>query len=164
MKCPFCNQADSKVIDSRESEESETIRRRRECLQCAERFTTYERIEKPELIVIKKDKTRESFQREKVLKGIRSACEKRPVSAEKMEHIVDEIEKDIRNMNSPEVGSQVIGELVMSYLKHLDEVAYVRFASVYREFKDAHEFMHELKSVVEEKKKVPKITIEVPHK
>src|SRR3989338_478099 len=132
MKCPFCNQADSKVIDSRESEESETIRRRRECLQCAERFTTYERIEKPELIVIKKDKTRQSFEREKVLKGIRSACEKRPVSAEKMEMVADEIEKDIRNMNSPEVSSQIIGELVMQYLKKLDEVAYVRFASVYR--------------------------------
>ena len=162
MKCPFCNQADSKVIDSRESEESETIRRRRECLQCAERFTTYERIEKPELMVIKKDKTRETFQREKVLRGIRSACEKRPVSAERMEAVVDSIEKDIRNLNNPEVSSQIIGELVMQYLKNLDEVAYVRFASVYREFKDAHEFMNELQSVVKEKKKMPKITIEIP--
>lgn len=162
MKCPYCNNADTRVIDSRESEESETIRRRRECMGCNDRFTTYERIEKPELIVIKKDKTRESFDREKVKKGIWSACEKRQVSEKHIEAMLDAIENEARNTNSVEVSSRFVGELVMKYLRHLDEVAYVRFASVYREFKDAKEFMDELKIVVKDKKqKIPKITIQI---
>ena len=154
MKCIFCEHEESKVIDSREAEESEVIRRRRECLKCNERFTTYERIEKPDLMVIKKDKRREMFDPQKLMKGISRACEKRPISVEQMEAMIDAVEKDARNMNTPEIGSQFIGELVMKHLRHLDEVAYVRFASVYRDFKDAKEFMNELKSVVQKKKPI----------
>lgn|SRR3989338_8435612 len=161
MKCIFCNHEESKVIDSREAEEAEVIRRRRECLKCEERFTTYERIEKPDLMVIKKDKRRELFDRQKLMKGISRACEKRSISADQMEALIDAIEKDARNINSVEVSSQIIGELVMKHLRSIDEVAYVRFASVYREFKDAKEFMDELKTFMQGKKQSPKITLEL---
>src|SRR3989338_9350359 len=160
MKCIFCNHEESKVIDSREAEEAEVIRRRRECLKCKERFTTYERIEKPDLMIIKKDKRRELFDRQKVMKGLSRACEKRSISADQMEALIDAVENDARNMNSVEVSSQLIGELVMKHLRLLDEVAYVRFASVYREFKDAKEFLDELKTVMQNKKP-PKITVSI---
>jgi len=160
MRCIFCDHNESKVIDSREAEEAEVIRRRRECLKCKERFTTYERIEKPDLMIIKKDKRRELFDRQKVMKGLSRACEKRSISADQMEALIDAVENDARNMNSVEVSSQLIGELVMKHLRLLDEVAYVRFASVYREFKDAKEFLDELKTVMQNKKP-PKITVSI---
>ena len=160
MRCIFCDHNESKVIDSREAEEAEVIRRRRECFKCKKRFTTYERIEKPDLMIIKKDKRRELFDRQKVMKGLSRACEKRSISADQMEALIDAVENDARNMNSVEVSSQLIGELVMKHLRLLDEVAYVRFASVYREFKDAKEFLDELKTVMQNKKP-PKITVSI---
>lgn len=152
MICPFCGESETKVIDTRPAEEGTSIRRRRECTQCKSRFTTYEKIEEVPLIVVKKDTTRESFNRSKLIGGIIRACEKRPVSMEKIEQIVDWIEKKLQNTLDREVSSQVIGELVMFKLKELDEVAYVRFASVYRQFKDINTFIDELTKLLNEKK------------
>lgn len=145
MKCPACGYTVSKVVDSRPAEEYASIRRRRECLECQKRFTTYEVIEAIPLMVIKKDQRRESFDRDKLLRGIMKACEKRPVSEEQMKKIVRDTETNLQNQLQPEVPSFKIGELVMANLKEIDEVAYVRFASVYREFKDINTFMNELK-------------------
>jgi len=148
MKCPYCGFEESKVIDSRPTDEGEKIRRRRECLNCTKRFTTYEQIESLPIMVIKKDKTREEFDREKLLNGLLRACQKRPVSVQQLENIVNEIEAQISNSLDREVTSQYIGELVMARLKDIDEVAYVRFASVYRQFKDINTFMEELKKLL----------------
>ncbi len=148
MKCPFCGFVESKVIDSRPTDESEKIRRRRECIKCQKRFTTYEVVESLPLIVIKKDKTREEFDRAKLLKGMRHACEKRPVSIETLERMIDEIETSLQNTLDREVTSTRIGELAMQKLKDVDEVAYVRFASVYRQFKDINTFMAELNKLL----------------
>ena len=144
MKCPFCGFEESKVIDSRPTDEGEKIRRRRECIKCAKRFTTYEIIENVPIVVVKKDKNREVFDRSKLIKGMLTACEKRPVSMETIEKAVDEIETTLQNSLDREVTSVRIGELAMDKLKDLDEVAYVRFASVYRQFKDINTFMDEL--------------------
>ena len=148
MKCPYCSFEESKVIDSRPTDEGERIRRRRECLNCQKRFTTYEIIESLPIIVIKKDKSREPFNREKVLNGIMRACEKRPVSLDTIEKIVDDIEASISNSLDREVSTRKIGELIMDKLKNVDEVAYVRFASVYRQFKDINTFMDELNKLL----------------
>ena len=148
MKCPFCGYEESKVIDSRPTDEGERIRRRRECLKCTRRFTTYELIESLPIIVIKKDKTRETFDRDKLLNGMLRACEKRPVSFETIERAIDDIESVIQNSLDREVSSVKIGELVMDKLKEIDEVAYVRFASVYRQFKDINSFMTELAKLI----------------
>ena len=148
MKCPFCGYIESKVIDSRPTEESEKIRRRRECMQCQKRFTTYEIVESLPLLVVKKDKTREEFDRAKLLKGMRHACEKRPVSIDMLEHVIDDIEATLQNSLDREVTSERIGELVMDKLKKRDDVAYVRFASVYRQFKDINTFMNELNKLL----------------
>jgi len=148
MKCPYCGFAESKVIDSRPTEEGEKIRRRRECINCQKRFTTYEIVESLPLYVVKKDKTREEFNRQKLLAGMRHACEKRPVSIEMMEKMVDEIETSLQNTLDREVTSTKIGELAMEKLKNVDEVAYVRFASVYRQFKDINTFMEELNKLL----------------
>lgn len=148
MKCPFCGFEESKVIDSRPTDEGERIRRRRECLQCAKRFTTYEIIESLPIIVIKKDKSREAFNREKIMNGLLRACEKRPVSIDTLDGVIDEIENHIQNSLDREVSSEKIGELVMEKLKGIDEVAYVRFASVYRQFKDINTFMNELNKLL----------------
>jgi len=144
MKCPFCNHSGTKVLDSRSANENKSIRRRRECEKCFKRFTTFEMVEETPLFVIKKDGSREEFKREKVLRGLIRACEKRPVSLERLEAIVSEVEKQLRNTASTEVNSRDIGEIVMSELYPVDEVAYVRFASVYRQFKDIQMFMKEL--------------------
>ena len=148
MKCPFCNYEESKVIDSRPTDEGQRIRRRRECLQCTKRFTTYEIIESLPIIVIKKDKSRESFNRDKLMTGLLRACEKRPVSIDQLDNMIDEIETIIQNSLDREVSSEKIGELVMDKLKGIDEVAYVRFASVYRQFKDINTFMTELNKLL----------------
>ena len=148
MKCPYCDTQDSKVLDSRPTEEGAAIRRRRECLACSRRFTTYEKIEGVPIMVIKKDKGREAFDREKLLQGIVKACEKRPVSVEIMENMVSTIENIIQNSLDREITSSRIGDLVMEQLKGIDEVAYVRFASVYRQFKDINTFMSELKKLL----------------
>lgn len=147
MKCPVCGYTESKVIDSRPSEEGSSIRRRRECLSCQNRFTTYEKIETLPLLVIKKDKTRELFDKNKLLLGIIKACHKRPVTMEQMEDVATEIEAELQNSLTREISSQMIGVLVMDKLKCLDPVAYVRFASVYREFKDLDTFMRELEQL-----------------
>lgn len=144
MKCPYCGYDESKVIDSRPTDEGERIRRRRECLKCGKRFTTYEVIERVPIIVIKKDKSRESFDRNKLLNGLLRACEKRPVSIDTLERLVDEIEGSLQNSLDREVPSSLIGKYAMEKLKNIDEVAYVRFASVYREFKDIATFKEEL--------------------
>ena len=151
MKCPYCSFEESKVIDSRPTDEGERIRRRRECLQCQKRFTTYEIIESLPIIVIKKDKSREVFNRDKLLNGLLRACEKRPVSLEKLEDIIDDIEAVLQNSLDREISSDKIGELVMDKLKEVDEVAYVRFASVYRQFKDIGTFMSELNKLLNTK-------------
>ena len=151
MKCPYCSFEESKVIDSRPTDEGERIRRRRECLNCQKRFTTYEVIESLPIIVIKKDKTREPFNREKLLNGIMRSCEKRPVSLETIEKVVDDIEASISNSLDREVSTHRIGAIVMDHLKKIDEVAYVRFASVYRQFKDINTFMEELNNLLKEK-------------
>lgn len=151
MLCPFCGRSDSKVIDSRASEENNAIRRRRECLECQRRFTTYERVEEPPLIVIKKDERRESFDRQKLRNGLLKACEKRPVPISVIESLIDRVERELRNRMEPEVCSMVIGELVMEALKQLDGVAYVRFASVHREFKDVETLMQELQNLLSKK-------------
>ena len=148
MKCPFCGYEESKVIDSRPTDEGERIRRRRECLQCQKRFTTYEIIESLPIIVIKKDRSREVFDRDKLLNGLMRACEKRPVSIDTLEKIIDDIEASLQNSLDREVTSEKIGELVMDKLKTVDEVAYVRFASVYRQFKDINTFMSELSKLL----------------
>jgi transcriptional repressor NrdR len=147
MKCPFCAHPDDKVVDSRTIKEGELIRRRRECLSCSKRFTTYERIEEIPLMVAKKDGRREPFDRSKIVIGILKACEKRPVGIEQIEDMVDRIEKSINSSMEKEVSSENIGSMVMEELRHLDEVAYVRFASVYRQFKDIDEFMDVLKTL-----------------
>ena len=149
MKCPFCGFEESKVIDSRPTDEGQRIRRRRECLKCGKRFTTYEIIESLPIIVIKKDKSRETFNRDKLMTGLLRACEKRPVSIDTLDNMIDEIETVLQNSLDREVSSEKIGELVMEKLKKIDEVAYVRFASVYRQFKDINTFMHELNKLVE---------------
>ena len=148
MKCPFCGFEESKVIDSRPTDEGQRIRRRRECLECNKRFTTYEVIESLPIIVIKKDKSRETFNRDKLMTGLLRACEKRPVSIDTLDNIIDEIVVLIQNSLDREVSSEKIGELVMEKLKKVDEVAYVRFASVYRQFKDINSFMNELNELL----------------
>ncbi len=150
MKCKYCGSSESKVIDSRQAEEGTSIRRRRECDSCGKRFTTYERIEQINIMVIKKDKSREAFDREKILRGILKSCEKRNITLEQMEQIVDSIEKDLLNSMKREVSSTEIGEMVMKKLKSLDEVSYIRFASVYREFKDIDSFMAEIRNIKSE--------------
>ena len=148
MKCPYCSYEESKVVDSRPTDEGEKIRRRRECLKCAKRFTTYELIESLPIIVIKKDKSRQPFSREKLMNGLLRACEKRPISIDTLDNLIDEIETTIQNSLDREVSSDKIGQLVMDKLKSLDEVAYVRFASVYRQFKDVSSFMDELNQLL----------------
>lgn len=147
MRCPFCGVSDSRVLDSRPTVEGNSIRRRRECGSCSKRFTTYERVDELPLIVVKKDGRREPFHRKKLLMGLTKACQKRPVSTEKLEAVVEGIEKELRNTMETEIKSQYIGELVMEQLQKIDEVAYVRFASVYREFRDAQSFMEEVKKL-----------------
>lgn len=149
MKCPYCGFEESKVVDSRPADEGERIRRRRECLECRKRFTTYEIIETVPIIVIKRDKSREVFDRVKLFNGLLRACEKRPVSVEDLEKIVDKIEQELQNSLDREISSASIGEYAMSALKDIDEVAYVRFASVYRQFKDINTFMEELNKLLE---------------
>ena len=151
MKCPFCAYLESKVVDSRPADEGASIRRRRECLSCQKRFTTYETMESLPLMVVKKDGSRQSFDRNKVMNGLIRACEKRPVSFSTMEEIVNEIEQTLQNEMEREVSSAEIGELVMERLKKVDEVSYVRFASVYRQFKDINTFMRELNKLLEDK-------------
>ncbi len=150
MKCPFCAHLESKVVDSRPAEEGASIRRRRECLSCHKRFTTYETMESLPLVVVKKDGSRQSFDRNKLLNGLIRACEKRPVAYGTLESMVNEIEQVLQNEMEREISSAMIGELVMERLKKVDEVAYVRFASVYRQFKDINTFMRELNKLLEE--------------
>ncbi len=154
MKCPFCGHDNTRVIDSRPAEDNNSIRRRRACDECGKRFTTYEKVETIPLIVIKKDDNRETYDRSKIEAGVLLACHKRPISADQINHIVDEIETEVFNLEEKEVSSREIGEIVMDKLKGLDAVAYVRFASVYREFKDINTFMDELKKVLKSDDKV----------
>ena len=149
MKCPFCSHLEDKVVDSRESKEGEVIRRRRECLGCKRRYTTYERVEEILPVVVKKDGRRESFDRNKILVGLKKACEKRPISIGTIEAVTDRIEKRIQEMGETEIQSRVVGEEVMKELHQLDQVAYVRFASVYREFKGIDQFMDELQTLAQ---------------
>lgn len=151
MRCPFCGYDDSKVIDSRPTDEGVAIRRRRECIKCSQRFTTYEKVESLPIVVIKKDKTRELFSREKLLAGLTRACEKRPVETNVLDRLVDKIESDLQNTLKREVSSKEIGEKVMEGLKDIDEVAYVRFASVYRQFKDVSTFIAEINKLLTDK-------------
>ena len=151
MICPFCGYDDSKVLDTRPTDEGNTIRRRRECLKCQKRFTTYEKIEQSPIMVIKKDGNRQAFDREKIIRGMIKSCEKRPVSAADIEEAVNNIEKKIENSMKKEISSLEVGEMVMDELKDLDEVSYVRFASVYREFKDLQSFIDELENFVKKK-------------
>ncbi|OGC76703.1 MAG: transcriptional regulator NrdR [candidate division Zixibacteria bacterium RBG_16_40_9] len=148
MKCPFCSHEEDKVVDSRTAQDGRAVRRRRECLKCGKRFTTYEFIETVSLTVVKNDGRREPFDRQKLLKGMVLACNKRPISEKKLEAIVDEIEEELLALSKKEITSPEIGELVMKKLKEVDEVAYVRFASVYRKFKDKNEFFDELKGLL----------------
>ena len=150
MKCPFCGYTESKVIDSRPAEESTTIRRRRECLECSRRFTTYEIIERMPLVVIKRDGSRQTFDKVKLINGMVRACEKRPVALSELEKIADEIEQELQSNLEREIKTVDVGEMVMNRLKNLDEVAYVRFASVYRSFKDINTFMDELSKLLTE--------------
>ena len=151
MKCPYCGYQESKVVDSRHSEDGESIRRRRECLQCQKRFTTYETVESLPIVVIKRNGTRQAFDRNKILNGMLRACEKRPVPLAALETAADEIEQSIQNTLDREISTERIGDLVMERLKPLDEVAYVRFASVYRQFKDIDSFMQELNKILQER-------------
>ena len=151
MKCPFCGEIDNKVIDSRVSKDGSVIRRRRECLLCSRRFTTYEHIEEIPIMIIKKDGRREIFNRDKVRSGIKKACEKRDISMNLIEEHVDDIERDLRETGEKEIDSSMIGEKIMAALHDLDDIAYVRFASVYREFKDVNDFVSELKSLLTKK-------------
>ena len=147
MRCPFCDHIDDKVIDSRQSKDGDVIRRRRECLKCEGRFTSYERIEDIIPHVVKKDSRREPFDRQKILQGLERACEKRPISLESREDLVKKIEKTLQSINEKEIPSSFIGEQIMNGLKEIDEIAYVRFASVYRQFKDINEFIQEIKDI-----------------
>ena len=149
MKCPFCGHENTRVIDSRPAEDNNSIRRRRVCDECDKRFTTYEKVETIPLIIIKKDDNREAYDRTKIEAGVLRACHKRPISANQIKQLVDEVETEVFNMEEKEIPSRVIGEMVMNKLKDLEAVAYVRFASVYREFKDINTFMDELKKVLE---------------
>ena len=151
MRCPFCGYKESKVVDSRPADEGSSIRRRRECLKCLNRFTTYETVESLPMVVIKKDGSRQTFDRNKVLRGIQRSCEKRPVSVADMERMTSEIEQEIQNSLEREISTEAIGEKVMEKLKDADEVAYVRIASVYRQFKDINTFMAELNKLLQEK-------------
>ncbi|KPU44027.1 transcriptional repressor NrdR [Oxobacter pfennigii] len=151
MKCPYCSYGETKVIDSRPTEDDASIKRRRECLKCFKRFTTYETIETIPVLVIKKDGLRETFNKRKILNGLLRACEKRPVSISELEQLVDDIEKTVYNSLDQEITSKKIGEMVMSKLREIDEVSYVRFASVYRQFKDINTFMDELNKIIKEK-------------
>ena len=151
MRCPFCGFEDSKVIDSRPTDEGVAIRRRRECIECGQRFTTYEKVESLPIIVIKKDKTRELFNREKLLAGLTRACEKRPIETSTLDRLVDKIESDLQNTLKREISTKEIGEKVMEGLKDIDEVAYVRFASVYRQFKDVNTFIAEVNKLLTDK-------------
>ena len=150
MKCPYCSYTESKVVDSRPAEDSEKIRRRRECLSCGRRFTTYEAVENTPLVVVKKDKSRQLFDREKLLRGLLRACEKRPISMEELERFVDSIEQNYANEMVKEVSSVELGEYVLKELKKLDKVAYIRLASVYRDFSDVDSFMTELRKLQQE--------------
>ena len=151
MKCPYCGYKESKVVDSRPAEEGASIRRRRECLSCGKRFTTYETVESLPMVVVKRDGSRQSFDRRKVVNGMLRACEKRPVSVAQLEKIGEEIEQELQNSLEREISTEHVGELVMDKLKGLDEVAYVRFASVYRQFKDINSFREELNKLLDEK-------------
>ncbi len=148
MKCPFCSYEESKVVDSRSTDDNNTIRRRRECLGCGKRYTTYEKIEDIPILVVKKDSTRENFNKEKIINGLIIACQKRPVSRKQIEDIAVDVEKQISNRMLTEVQSDYIGEMVMDRLKEVDEVSYVRFASVYRQFKDINTFLEEIKNLM----------------
>ena len=153
MKCPFCFNDESKVVDSRSTDDNTTIRRRRECTKCNKRYTTYEKIEDIPILVVKRDLTRENFNKEKIVNGLIIACQKRPVSRKQIEEIAEEIEKKISNNMLTEIESEKIGEMVMKRLKEIDEISYVRFASVYRQFKDINTFMEELNKLLKEKNK-----------
>ena len=152
MKCPFCDELEDKVVDSRMAKEGEVIRRRRECLGCKRRYTTYERVEEILPVVVKKDGRRESFDRTKILAGLKKACEKRPISTATIEVVTDRIEKRIQEMGESEIESRIVGEELMKELHQLDQVAYVRFASVYREFKDIDQFMDELRTLAQQRR------------
>lgn len=152
MKCPFCGHVEDKVVDSREGKDGQVIRRRRECLKCEKRFTSYERIDEIALMVVKKDERREPYDRNKVLGGLRRACEKRPVSPQALEKVADRIEQILQESPEREIPTRVIGETVMDALRDLDTVAYVRFASVYRQFQDVEQFMRELKGILEQRR------------
>jgi len=156
MKCPHCGELDNKVVDSRMTKEGNTVRRRREWLACKRRFTTYERVEELPLVLVKKDGRRETFDRTKVLAGLKKACEKRNISINTLEQLVDELERELQEMAEHEIHSKVVGEWVMNKLHRLDDVAYVRFASVYREFKDINDFMSQLKELFETRSLTPK--------
>ena len=151
MKCPYCGHSESKVVDSRPTDEGERIRRRRECFQCLRRFTTYEVIESTPIIIIKRDNSREPFNRDKLTTGLLRACEKRPISMDQIDSVIDKVEARLQATMEREVPSSKVGEYTMEYLRDLDEVAYVRFASVYRKFKDIHSFMEELQRLLQEK-------------
>lgn len=151
MKCPFCSHRESKVVDSRPTDEGQSIRRRRECMVCTKRFTTYEKIDEIPLIVVKKNGNREPYNKNKILNGVIKSCEKRPISLQEIEELVDEVEKQLYNTMEREITTEFIGNLVIDKIKELDEVAYVRFASVYREFKDINTFMDEVKKILSEK-------------
>ena len=149
MKCPFCGQEDTKVIDSRPADDNSSIRRRRQCDKCGKRFTTYEKVEAIPLVVVKKDMSREQYDRTKIEKGAFKSCHKRPIAVDRINEVVDSIEAEIFNIEAKEISSTIIGEIVMEKLKELDAVAYVRFASVYREFKDVNTFMDEIKKILD---------------
>ncbi len=151
MKCPFCSHRESKVVDSRPTDEGQAIRRRRECMVCTKRFTTYEKIDEIPLIVVKKNGNREPYNKNKILNGVIKSCEKRPISLQEIEELVDKVEKQLYNTMEREITTEFIGNLVIDKIKELDEVAYVRFASVYREFKDINTFMDEVKKILSEK-------------
>ena len=148
MKCPFCGKLNTRVVDSRPGKIEFEVRRRRECQECTQRFTTYERVEQIPIMIVKKDNRREEFNRDKVLTGIKKACEKRAISIDQIEETVDTIERDLRDSSEREISSKVVGEKIISALKQIDDVAYVRFASVYREFKDVADFIQELKGLI----------------
>ena len=156
MKCLYCDCTESKVIDSRSADDDRTIRRRRECLSCGKRFTTYEKIEEIPIMVVKKDGRREPFDSQKILGGLRKACEKRPIPSAEIERVADEVSRRVFNTLEQEITSERIGEIIMQQLKELDEVAYVRFASVYRQFKDINTFMEEMRLLLQEKEKETK--------
>lgn len=148
MRCPFCSFEESKVVDSRSTDDNTTIRRRRECLNCNKRYTTYEKVEDIPILVVKRDLTRENFNKERIINGLIIACQKRPISRKQIEELAEDIEKAISNKMITEVNSKIIGEMVMDRLKNLDEISYVRFASVYRQFKDINTFLEEIKNLV----------------